>query len=103
MQLRFGAASSLESVRFAAADDPALSNSIEANILAPVRRRAEAVDSMRQIYQNSPSPLHMYGTQFGANAYTALLDLAGTPGQQVKCSIGTPDERLTGIAVAANS
>ena len=44
-------------------------------ILDSLKRRAEAVNSLREAYAGLPLSLHAYGEKFGRNAYDALLDL----------------------------
>jgi hypothetical protein len=92
MQVRFGAASSIESVRIESSPSGDGLSGLE-SILAAVEKRAAAVTGIREIYKNSPVPLHMYGASFGTNAYVALCDLALTAGEQVTCSSGRADER----------
>lgn len=92
MQVRFGAASSVESIRVELSGDGHQSKGIEV-ILASVEKRAAAVAKAREIYNSEPASLHWYGLRFGQNAYLALLDLANERGQQVKCCFGTSEER----------
>src|SRR6267154_4233142 len=69
----------------------ALARRVQLN-LASVERRAAAVASAREIYNKQPASLHWYGSQFGSDAYEALMNLATEAEQTVKCSIGTSEE-----------
>lgn len=75
MQVRFGSASSVESVRFGGADGVDLQDGVK-TVLDSVKRRADALQGVRQVYSTGPVSLHMYGHRFGGNAYTALTDIA---------------------------
>jgi tetratricopeptide (TPR) repeat protein len=92
MQVRFGASSSVESVRFGGPDDPDLRKGVQ-TILDSVKRRSDALQGVRQVYASIPVPLHMYGARFDRNAYASLVDIAQEQGVEVKCSLGTPQER----------
>ena len=92
MQVRFGAASSVESVRFGGPDDLDLKKGVQ-TILDSVKQRAEAFEGVRQAYTSGPMPLHMYGSLLGGNAYVSLADIAQEQGQELKCNLGTPQER----------
>jgi tetratricopeptide (TPR) repeat protein len=92
MQVRFGAASTVESIRVAESADGDLKKGVEV-ILASVERRAAAVATARDRYTKLPASLHWYGAQFGSDAYQALMNLAAEDEQPVKCSMGTPTER----------
>ncbi|HEV2196934.1 MAG TPA: tetratricopeptide repeat protein [Candidatus Acidoferrum sp.] len=92
MQVRFGAASTVESVRIEESPEGDLRKGVEV-ILASVERRAAAVANARDTYTNLPASLHWYGAQFGSDAYQALMNLAAEDWQPVKCAMGTPDER----------
>jgi tetratricopeptide (TPR) repeat protein len=92
MQVRFGAASSVESIRVEQSPDGDQRKGVEV-ILASVERRAAAVASARDNYNKLPASLHWYGSRFGSDAYEALMNLAAEDDQTVKCSMGTPEER----------
>jgi hypothetical protein len=92
MQVRFGAASSVESFRIQPADDGNPLQGLEV-ILASVERRSEAVAGARDTYNTLPASLHWYGDCFGKNAYVALMSLAQEEGHHIKCCIGTVEER----------
>jgi transcription elongation GreA/GreB family factor len=97
MQLRFGEASSVESIRLEqGAADGSGQQGVEV-ILASVERRAASVAEIRQGYNTLPASLHSYGACFGKNAYLALIDLAVKDRQEVKCCIGSPEERDQGL------
>ncbi len=92
MQVRFGAASTVESIRIDESPDGDMRKGVEV-ILASVERRAAAVATARDRYTKLPASLHWYGAQFGSDAYQALMNLAAEDEQSVKCAMGTPDER----------
>jgi tetratricopeptide (TPR) repeat protein len=92
MQVRFGAASSVESVRLGGPDDLDLKKGVQ-TILDSVEQRSNALQGIRQAYASTPMPLHVYGARFDGNAYTSLVDIAQEQGQEVKCSPGTAQER----------
>jgi tetratricopeptide (TPR) repeat protein len=92
MQIRFGSASSVESVRFGGIDGVDLQQGVQ-TVLDSVRQRADALEGVRQVYSTGPVSLHMYGDRFGGNAYTSLADIAQAEGQELKCNFGTPEER----------
>jgi len=96
MQVRFGAASSVESVRFGGPDDMDLKKGVQ-TILDSVKRRADALRGLRQLYASKPMPLHLYGAEFDGNAYLSLADLALESGHEVKCNFGTAEEREQGL------
>jgi tetratricopeptide (TPR) repeat protein len=95
MQVRFGAASTLESIQVAIPEPGSRSEGVEA-ILASVERRAAAVAGAREMYDSLPTSLHWYGSLFGGGAYEALMSLAGEEGQPIKCCFGTAEERSQG-------
>jgi tetratricopeptide (TPR) repeat protein len=92
MQVRFGAASSVESVRVELTEDGSQQKGLEV-VLASVERRAAAVADARETYNKLPASLHWYGARFGGDAYHALLNLAREEGQSIKCCFGTSEER----------
>jgi tetratricopeptide (TPR) repeat protein len=97
MQVRFGAASSVESIRV---EQPGHEGDQPKGldiILASVERRAAALDKARETYHNQPVSLHWYGTCFNENAYSALLNLAEEESQQIKCCFGSPEEVSEGL------
>ena len=56
-----------------------------ATVFESVRRRAEKVTEIQEIYRNQPIPVHLYATRFATNAYEAMLHLAGAETVQIKC------------------
>lgn len=92
MQVRFGAASSVESVRIQLAGDENQKQGLQV-ILDSVERRATAVAGARETYNSLPASLHWFGTCIGENAYVALMSLAEEEGQPIKCCFGSPQER----------
>lgn len=92
MQVRFGAASTVESIRVAESPDGDQKKGVEV-ILASVEKRATAVANAREMYTNLPASLHWYGDRFGSDAYQALMNLATEDDQPVKCASGNPIKR----------
>jgi tetratricopeptide (TPR) repeat protein len=96
MQIRFGAASSVESVRIDTSRNKDPRESLKV-IFDDVEKRAKAVAEVREIYRTIPVSLHLYGSRFGKNAYTAVIDLAREENENIKCCLGTLEERTASI------
>jgi tetratricopeptide (TPR) repeat protein len=96
MQVRFGAASSVESIRIEQPEGGDQRKALEV-ILASVEKRAAAVAGARETYNTLPASLHWFGTCFGENAYVALMSLAEEEGQAIKCCFGSSEERDRGL------
>lgn len=62
-----------------------------------VRRRAEHVKEVQEIYRMQPIPVHLYADRFGTNAYEAMFHLAGVDTVQLKCCSGDPMALEAGI------
>jgi tetratricopeptide (TPR) repeat protein len=62
-------------------------------ILDSVKQREATITRVRQVYDELPMSLHLFGERFNENAYIALAMLAQEDGQSVKCAFGTPEER----------
>lgn len=92
MQVRFGAASSVQSVRVELSEDGRQQKGLEV-ILASVEKRAAAVADARETYTKLPASLHWFGARFDGDAYHAVLNLARVEGQNIKCCFGTSEER----------
>ncbi len=95
MQIRFGDASSIESVHVGSSESE-MKKSLE-KILESVKRRATAFSEVMRLYDDLPVSLHMFGERFGKNAFIGLINLAQQEGQTVKCSLGTLDERKRAV------
>jgi hypothetical protein len=95
MQLRFGDASSVEAVHVGSSESE-MTSGLE-KIIESLKKRQAAVSRVRATYDELPMSLHLFGEQFGENAYVALLSLAQEDGQAIKCSFGTPEERNQGL------
>jgi tetratricopeptide (TPR) repeat protein len=95
MQVRFGAASSVESIRVEG-EDGTQSKGIEV-LLSSVEKRAAAVVDVRASYTNQPLSLHLYGHRFDRNAFQALLSLAEEEEQPIKCCTGNSEERIQAV------
>jgi len=103
MQVRFGAASSVESVRIEQTADGGPPKGLDV-ILTSVERRAAAVSEARKLYSNTAIPIHVFGSFFGEGAYDGVFALAAEDEQFVKCCTGSLDERkeLIGTLKTAN-
>jgi tetratricopeptide (TPR) repeat protein len=95
MQLRFGAASSVESVHLGTTEEEV--NRGLQKVLDSAKSRDAAISQARRIYDENPVPLHLFGDRFGKNAYLALAYLAQQEDQPIKCCFGTPEERRQSI------
>jgi tetratricopeptide (TPR) repeat protein len=95
MQLRFGAASSVESVHLGTTEEE-INRGLQ-KILDSAKMREASILQARRIYDENPIPLHLFGDRFGQNAYLALAYLAQQEDQAVKCCFGTPEERRQSI------
>ena len=96
MQVRFGAASTVESIRLQPTADPNKYLGLEV-ITASVEERAAVAANARDAYNTLPASLHWFGNLFGQNAYGALINLAAEDGQPIKCCFGTSEERREGL------
>jgi hypothetical protein len=57
----------------------------------PIRRRAEQVKEVQELYRNQPIPVQLYAARFATNAYEAMLHLAGARTVQIKRCHGDGD------------
>jgi hypothetical protein len=96
MQVRFGAASPVESVRFGGPGDATGEQGLEL-LKAWVKERADAIIQIGDAYRTMPLSLHLFGLRLGVNAYLAISGIAQDPNQQVKCTLGTPEEHAQAI------
>ncbi|MGA9885394.1 MAG: hypothetical protein WBQ34_16890 [Candidatus Acidiferrales bacterium] len=96
MQIRFGAASSIESIRIATSPEKDPRENLKV-IFDSVEKRAKVVSEIREIYRTKVASLHWYGCSFGKNAYTAVIDLALEESASIKSSLGTPEERAASV------
>ena len=62
-------------------------------ILQSIDERHEHVEKLKEIYSTRDMPLHMYGKQFGSNAFEALIGLVQFEDVSVKCCVGSVEER----------
>jgi tetratricopeptide (TPR) repeat protein len=67
-------------------------------MLDSVKAHSEVVLKLREIYKSTPVTLHMYGDQLGHSAYEALVDLAISEGNFVRCA--PPEPNLLASAMA---
>lgn len=96
MQVRFGAASTVESIYVEISEPGGRSRGVE-TILASVERRAAVLAEAREKYTALSVPLYWYGSRFGRGAYEAVMSLALEEDQPVKCCLGTAEERTQAI------
>jgi tetratricopeptide (TPR) repeat protein len=96
MQILFGDASPIQSFQVGSSGSP--SQEDVQPILDSLKRRAEAVDSLRQAYADLPLSLHAYGQRFGGNAYDALLDLV-TSDLDIRCTGGPAEEFSSAVGI----
>lgn len=96
MGVRFGDKSSIHSMRVGTSAED--TTKALQTLLDSVKRRENAIANVRKVYDENTIPLHMLGDQFGENAYVALLSLAFTDGQFIKCSFGTMQEKVDATA-----
>jgi tetratricopeptide (TPR) repeat protein len=67
-------------------------------VLQTFQKRAEIEVEMKRTYSALATPLHLYGSWHGKNAYVALIALASEPGQRIRTSFGTMNERSDALA-----
>jgi tetratricopeptide (TPR) repeat protein len=96
MQVRFGTASPVESVRFGSPESASGEKGLEI-LVDWAKQRADVVTETNDIYRARPISLHLFGTRFGQNAYAALSGLAHDQTQQLKCSLGIPGEHAQAL------
>jgi hypothetical protein len=84
MQLKFGDQSVIQTMRFPPPEK--LTAADLQPVLDSVKARSEAVSKLREIYRSTPVTLHLYGGQLGHSAYEALLDLAISENDFVRCA-----------------
>lgn len=95
-QLRFSEEPMVEAVHLGSTEEQV--NESVGKILKTFERRAELQVQMRQAYSTHATPLHMYGSWFGKNAYVAMISLSVEKGQPVRVSFGTMEERNEAMA-----
>lgn len=61
-------------------------------ILKCVDDRHESILNLQQIYKENPLPLHLFGKNFGKNAFKSLLHLANSKDVFVKCCSDSNEE-----------
>jgi tetratricopeptide (TPR) repeat protein len=101
-QLRFSEEPMVEAVHLGSTEEQV--NESFGKILKTLERRAELQVQMRQAYSTHATPLHIYGSWLGKNAYVAMIALSGEKGQPVRVSLGKMEERneaMTALRTAA--
>jgi tetratricopeptide (TPR) repeat protein/transcription elongation GreA/GreB family factor len=68
-------------------------------MLELLERQAGTEVQMRDRYNQVSTPLHIFGEWHNTNAYDALISLAKTEDQPVRCTFGTDQERNAALAV----
>jgi tetratricopeptide (TPR) repeat protein len=71
-----------------------------APILASIDERAKAIEEAVEVYLTKNVPLHVLGSWFGQNSFSALSYLVTRPDAKVKCCLGAIDERIAAIEAA---
>lgn len=84
MQKKFGEQSVIQVMQMPPAEQLTLADLQP--ILDSAKAQSEAVLQLREIYKSGPMTLHMYGDRFGHGAYEAVLDLAISESDFVKCA-----------------
>jgi tetratricopeptide (TPR) repeat protein len=95
-QRRFPDEPMIESVRLGANQEE-VQESIK-KIFEAFQKRADTEVEMRRMYNSVPTPLHIFGTWHGKNAYVGLILLAAEEGQNVPVNYGTAEERSEALA-----
>lgn len=90
-QLRFPDEPMVEAVRLGTTEEEIREN-VE-KVLKSFEKRAELEEKMRQTYSTIATPLHIFGSWHGKNAYMAMVTLSAEKGQPVRVSYGTMEER----------
>jgi tetratricopeptide (TPR) repeat protein len=91
MQIRFGPASTVESVQIGPPEDPFQQGL--GKFFSSIQKRSIAVSEVQSIYTTQQISIHLLGHSFGKNAYNGLVTLALADEQIVKCCAGTVEER----------
>jgi hypothetical protein len=68
-------------------------------MLERLEQQAGTEVEMRDRYNQVSTPLHIFGEWHNTNAYDALISLATTEDQPIRCTFGTDDERNAALAV----
>jgi tetratricopeptide (TPR) repeat protein len=84
MQIKFGAQSPIQTMRVPPPDK--LSAPDVQPVLDSVKARSDAISELQEIYKSRPVTLHLYGHQFGDTAYEALINLATSNDQFIRCA-----------------
>jgi tetratricopeptide (TPR) repeat protein len=100
-QLKFPDAQFIQSFHLGSTEEE-IRQSID-RMLAALEKQAGTELEMRARYNAISTPLHIFGEWHNTNAYDALINLAKTEDQPVRCTFGTTDERndaLTALKAA---
>ncbi len=95
-QRRFPDEPMMESVRLGANQEE-VQEGIK-KLFEALQKHAETEVEMRRMYNSIATPLHIFGTWHGKNAYVGLITLAAEEGQNVRVTFGTAEERADALA-----
>jgi tetratricopeptide (TPR) repeat protein len=95
-QIRFPEEPMVEAVRLGSTEEQIRQN-VE-KVLQSFQKRAELEVEMRKTYSTVATPLHIFGSWHGKNAYVAMVSLSAERSQPVRVSFGTMDERNGALA-----
>ena len=95
-QLNFPDAQFIQSVHLGSTEEE-IRESID-RMLEVLEKQAGTEVEMRARYNAVSTPLHIFGEWHNTNAYDALISLAKTEDQPVRCTFGTDDERNGALA-----
>ena len=90
LQVRFGPSAMLQSVPVG--DESSVAQPGFVALLASVQDRANQVALLQSRYAEQPISLHLYGSRFNKNSYTAIAHIAQTDGMPLRCFEGNPSE-----------
>ena len=96
-QINFPDAQFIQSVHLGATEEE-MRKSLD-QMLEVLEKQAETEVEKRDRYSAVSTPLHIYGEWHNTNAYDALISLAKTEDQPVRCTFGTDEERNDALAV----
>ncbi|HTU33553.1 MAG TPA: hypothetical protein VMF66_07095, partial [Candidatus Acidoferrum sp.] len=84
MQVTFGAQSVVQSIHIPTPEK--LSATDLQPMLDDIKAHSEAVSKLREIYKSIAVPLHVYGERLGHTAFDALIDLASSEDDFIRCA-----------------
>jgi hypothetical protein len=96
MQKKFGEQSVIQLMRIPPAEQLSLTDLQP--MLDSAKAQSEAMLQLRELYKSTPATLHMYGDKFGNGVYEAVLDLAISETDFIKCA--PPEQEVLASALA---